>query len=337
MQAYNKSFDDSGNQWAWDSTCIRLAETCLRKYFYKMIEGWQARRLSVHLEFGSLYATALEHYYKHRALGLSSDEALVEVVHEALIGSVEYEMEDGNWIDGIEARDLLGDKLPAPWTGQWRPKPWNHNLKTRETLIRTIVWYVDQFEDEEIEVIRLADGKPAVELSFTLDLGNGIALCGHLDRLVRYSGEPYVMDQKTTNITISPRFFEKFSPDTQMSAYAFAGKAVYNTPVKGVIIDAAQIAVGFSRFERGFIPRTEDQLEEWLDGALWWIALARDATQRFNDGASLAKAFPMNTSSCDLYGGCEFRNVCGRSPSVRQQFLKADFVKGERWDPLARR
>ena len=302
-----KSFDASGLQFAWDSTSIKLAETCLRKYQYKMIEGWSPERKSVHLLFGGWYATALEHFHKHIATGMDYEDAVLEVVSEALYSTWEYE-EDGT-----------GGK---PWLS-------DHNTKTRENLIRTIIWYLDQFRDDPTPTVILSNGEAAVEQSFRIDIDEGLILCGHLDRLVTYSGHYYVQDQKTTGTTITSRFFDAFNPDTQMSLYTFAGRMLFDIPVKGVMIDGAQIAVGFTRFERGFTFRDEASLNEWYDTALDTITRTRKATED--------NYFPMNASSCGNYGGCEFRNICSKSPAVREQFLKGDFVKGKRWDPLETR
>lgn len=306
------SFDTEGVQFAWDSTSIKLAETCLRKYKYKMLDGWTPYRKSVHLLFGGWYASALESYYKYVADGMDPEEAVVEVIHEALTETWEYDIDEET-----------GDPIPdtgAPWLS-------DHNTKTRENLIRTIVWYLDQFgEDDSCKTVVLASGAPAVEHSFRLEADNGIILSGHLDRLIEYAGHTYVQDQKTTGSTISARFFDGFNPDTQMSLYTFAGKSIFGIPVKGVMIDGAQIAVGFTRFERGFTFRTDAQLNEWYDNSMGTIIRAQQAT-RDND-------FPLNPSSCGNYGGCEFRHVCARSPEVREQFLKADFQQEERWDPL---
>lgn len=304
------SFDANGLQFAWNSTSIKLVEECLYKYKLAMLDQWRSRDESVHLRFGGHYASALEQFYKHRALGASISEALLLIVKQAMIETWDYEKdEDGNIIP----------ESGAPWKSE-------HNLKTRETLIRSLIWYVEQFAEEPIKVMHLADGSPAVEYSFALPVDNGLIFAGHLDRLVDYTHNPYVMDQKTTGSTITPRFFEQFSPDTQMSMYTFAGKAVFNIPVKGVIIDAAQIAVGFTRLDRGFVTRTDSQLNEWYDGAMHHIELARNATRENH--------FPMNTSSCGNYGGCPFRKACSRSPEVREQFLKADFIQAPRWEPL---
>lgn len=308
----NTSFK-GGVQYVWDATSLTIAEECYQKYQYKMIEGWQNEAKSFHLRFGSHYATALEHYYKHRALGADTHEALELVIDEALQDTWDdYEYEEN---------------VPVPNSGY----PWlsGDNAKTRENLIRSIIWYVDQFEFEDIKVVILEGGAPAVEHSFTLPVDDGINLAGHLDRLVDYSNGNYVMDQKTTGSTISQYFFNQFSPHMQMSLYTFAGKAIFHTPVKGVIIDAAQIAVGFTRFERGFTFRTDSQLNEWYDDTMHLIEDIRHHTRENH--------FPKKLSSCGNYGGCEFRAVCSRSPEVRKNFLAADFKPGWVWDPLLRR
>jgi hypothetical protein len=304
------SFTEDGLQFAWDATSIKIAEECLYKYKLKMLDGWTPQRKSVHLEFGGWYAAALESFHKYRADGMDHEEALIEVVHEALQETWVYET------------DEAGD--PIPGTGS----PWqsDHNAKTRENLIRTIIWYTEQFRDDPCQTVILGNGQAAVEHSFRLDADDGIVLSGHLDRLVEYGGKPYIQDQKTSSSTITPRYFEQWQTNTQMSLYSFAGRTIFNLQIKGVIIDAAQIAVGFSRFERGFTFRDEAQLNEWYDHAMFHINSARTATRE--------NYFPMNRSSCNNYGGCQFRHVCGRSPHVREQFLKADFERGKRWDPL---
>lgn len=328
MSELNTSFDEQGRQFAWDATSLKLADECLRKYQYKMIQGWTSKNRSVHLEFGSHFATALEHYYKWRDLGRTSEEALSNVVREALVNTWEYEWtkEPPTAITGFLTK-VVDEVEYFSFGGA--PVIWLHAAKTRENLIRSIIWYVDQFENETITVVKLADGRPAVEYSFSLPVDEGLTFTGHIDRLVEYSGEVYAMDQKTTGSTIAQNFFAGFSPDHQMSMYTFAGQIVYGSLVKGVIIDGAQIAVGFTRFERGFTFRTSAQLEEWYEQAIGVALRARLAVEQ--------DKFPQNPTACGNYGGCEFRSVCSRSPDVRPNFLAADFVQGPRWDPLLRR
>lgn len=317
-----KSFNN-GVQFAFDSTSLKLYLECPRKYKFKMIDCWQNPRRSAHLRFGGWYAKALEDYYKFRAEGDTSPQALAKVVRAALVASWEYETvpsEEGD--PGYPDSVIIVPGTGSPWTS-------DHNTKTRENLIRTIVWYVDQFEHEQIDVVRLENGKPAVEYSFALPVDDGFVLSGHIDRLVNYSGGIYVMDQKTTQTTITPYYFDQFNPDVQMSLYTFAGNIIYNLPVKGVIIDAAQIAVGFTRFARGFTHRSQQSLDEWYDETHKLMHVIVKATKE--------NYFPANPTACGNYGGCEFRGVCSRSPDVRHQFLKSDFVQGPGWDPLEAR
>lgn len=284
---------------AWDSVLTTDALTCLRKFYYLHVEGWRTRKLAVDLFFGKIYATCLETYHKLRATGADKNESLIAVVRLAL---------QETWTDG---------------------KPWDsdHSTKNRDTLIRTIVWYLDTFgDDDSMEVVHLSDNRPAVEYSFTFELTDSLIYCGHIDRLVTYQGDVFVQDQKTTARTLSSYYFKQYDhPSPQMTGYIFAGGIIYDRPVKGAVIDAAQIAVGFTRFERGFTTRTPAQLAEWRAAVVYHITLAN------------REEYPMNPSSCDKYGGCMFREVCARDPSVRPQFLKADFEQKPLWNPLEKR
>lgn len=287
-------------QMAWDSTSLGWLKTCPRLYQYSMIDKWRSKHNSIHLDFGIWYHSALEHYYKCRAAGADHETATEDTLLECL---------KWTWIDG-------------------KPFVSDHNLKTRENLVRTVLWYLDEFGDNDVtETVILDNGKPAVELSFRFDMGDFV-LAGHLDRICNFQGQPYVMDHKTASTTIGSYYFDGYSPDNQMSLYSVAAKVIYNTPIKGIIIDAAQIAVGFSRFSRGFTFRTDAQLDEWLNDTRRWVRTAR---QYAEEGF-----WPMNDKACHHYGGCAFRKVCSKSPQVREQFLASDFVKKE-WNPLESR
>lgn len=298
---------DSNEQFAWDSTSLGWLKECPRKYQYQMIEGWRSKHESIHLPFGIWYHKGLEDYDKKRAAGLTPATALNEIVHEALIAT---------WnVNGV----------PGPWVS-------DHPSKTRETLIRSLIWYVLEFgENDAAKTVTLSNGLPAVELSFRLEMpfnatpDQPYIICGHLDRVAEYAGGIYVMDRKTTTTTISPSYYKQYEPDNQMSLYTFAGKVIYQIPISGVVIDAAQIAVGFTRFARGFTGRTPAQTEEWLQDCKHWFALAKHFAAQNH--------WPMNDKSCHKYNGCAFRDVCSKSPEVRNRFLETTFMR-KPWNPL---
>jgi hypothetical protein len=327
-------------QFAWDSTSLGWFKECPRLYQYYMIEGWSPKGERIHLKYGQLYHSGLELYDKLRCQSLSHDDALNEVVSKALYDTWEYPVDT----EQNAPNQLAGGGKP------WTP---DHTSKTRETLIRSLIWYLEQFgSDDPAETVVLANGKPAVELSFKMELDWGPAqsvmvdgpvsasypgevintkaiqpyiLCGHLDRVVNFAGGTYVMDRKTTGSALGSNYFDQYDPDNQMSLYSMAAQVIYQTPVKGVIIDAAQIMVGFTRFGRGFTYRTPTQTDEWLSDVERWLRLAEQyATEGY---------WPMNDKSCHKYGGCTFRKICSKSPEVRQKFLESDFEKRE-WNPL---
>lgn len=299
------SFDSSGFQYAWDSTSLSAFATCPRKYFYSNLQGWASELRSVHLIFGGHYATALEHFHKHRAAGASYDDAIRMVVREALVATWDAEKE--------------------------APQDWIHNTKTRDTLIRSIVWYLEHYKADPMQTVILSDGRAAVEYSFSVDLSDEYVYCGHIDRLVTYGDaqDIYVQDQKTTGSSITPRFFDGYSPDYQMTGYTWAGQIIFNMPVKGVVIDAAHIAVGFTAFGRQPVTRSDRQLEEFRLEAIHYINLAKQCHE--------SGYYPMNRTACGNYGGCEFRRVCSAVPGIRDNLLNGNFKKRDRWDPIKRR
>lgn len=292
----------------WDSTSLGTFKECPRKYLLTMIMGRAPRKESVHLTFGILYHSGLEKYDHERASGKSHEESVASAVRYTL---------DKAW----------NRKLGRTWISD---DP-NKNL---ETLIRTIVWYLDQFENDPLKTVILANGKPAVELSFKFQTDHFTAdgipfmLCGHLDKIAELDDTAYVVDHKTTKNTIGEDFFSKFSPDNQFSLYAFAAKVAYGQPVKGIIVNGAQIAVNFSRFQRSPIIRTEDFLTEWYQDTGFFLKQA--------EACASASYWPGNDKACGNYGGCPFRPICSKPPSVRTQWLQSMFVE-RKWDPTVSR
>lgn len=310
----NSSFhsDLENLQVAWDSTSLGLLKECPRKYQYSIILGRVPRDESVHLTFGAHYHKALEIYDHKRSEGASHEDAQRAAVRYCLEATV-VRLASGSW------------------------RPWLSDLpeKNRFTLTRSVIWYLEQFKDDPLETIQLDNGKPAVELSFSFETDiqipgthQNFILCGHIDRLVSFTSHVWVLDRKTSKYTISIDTFKKYNPDNQMSFYDFSAPIVWGTDVKGIILDAAQVVVNFSRFQRGQIKKTKGQkLEFYKDTALWLKQAAWYAE---------ADYYPMNDKSCGNYGGCPYREICNKSPEVREAWLKGLTMKRV-WDPLQAR
>src|SRR5260221_1442195 len=172
-----------------------------------------------------------------------------------------------------------------------------------------------------------------VELSFRFDSrfvtkssNEAVMLCGHLDRIAEMGGASYISDIKTTTHSLSPQFFDQFTPWNQCSMYGIAGRVAFGFQIKSLIVDGIQVGVNFSRFQRGLVARSEEFLIEWLDEVtqVWLPRMESSATNQ---------RWVANDKVCDMYGGCPFRPVCARPPQARAQWLKANYVK-RIWDPL---
>ena len=294
-------------QVAWDSTSLGYLKTCPRLYQYTMIEGFTSREESVHLRFGIEYHHALQDYDLSRAAGILHDDAVHDVVRELLTRTSNFESE--------------------------------HKTKTRESLVRTVIWYLDNYRDDPATTYIRPDGSPAVEVSFNFELDWGppikpgqpktpYLLCGHLDKVVSYNGELFVKDYKT----VWSFWGKSWEPDNQMTLYTLASKVILDAPVRGVIIDMAQVKAEETVFKRDLTYRTEEQLREWLNDLRYWLTLAEQY--------AITDYWPMNDTACDKFGGCRFRDICSKSPGSRKAFLEGNFTQlpeDERWNPLRSR
>lgn len=293
-------------QIAWDSTSLGLLKTCPRKYQLTILDHWAVKGEQLHLDFGIYYHAALEEYDKARALGADYEEGVRAAVQKALVIS----------------KDFVGTASGDHKKG---------DIKSRATLIRAVVWYLEHFKDDPCKTIILDNGKPAVELSFKMELpfhtpaGEDYILCGHLDRLAEMMDQVYVLDRKTTGSTISSYYYNQFNPNNQISLYTLASRIILPRSAAGVIIDACQLAVNFARFHRGMVTKTQGQLDDWLEDVGMWLKLA--------EGFAAAGHWPMNDTACSMYGGCPFQEVCKNDKSIQGNILRSNFEE-RIWNPL---
>lgn len=286
-------------QFAWDATAAEIVKLCGRKHGLKR-QGWQSKEDNIHLRWGGEYHRALRDYEVLKAEGFDHRDCLDDVVRSLLHRIVDFNPD--------------------------------HKQKNRETLVRSVIWYLEKFKDDPAKTWIMSDGKPAVEVNFNFELDFGptpdqpYVLSGKLDKVVVFNGDLFVMDHKTTS-SLGKQFVDSFTPNNQMTLYTYAGKKVFMAPIKGVIINGCQPLIGGTNFERHIVYRTDEQIEEWLLDLDYWLTQANWWAER--------DYFPHNDTSCHKYSGCEFRELyCSKSPQVRDRFLKANFDKVEPWNPL---
>lgn len=200
-------------------------------------------------------------------------------------------------------------------------------VKNRVTLLRAVVWYTeDFFESKRVCPFEFPDGTPGVELSFELPLpwkaqtGERYWLRGRLDGLAQFSNEVYIRERKTTKGSLSKNYWAGFTPHVGVDTYDLVGSLLFpDLELRGVLVEAIQVGVTFTRTAFQTLYRNEDQRAEHLEQIEWWVRLAESYADKAH--------WPMNKTSCRM---CDFRKICALERGKREQFLRADFTQRPR-------
>lgn len=187
----------------------------------------------------------------------------------------------------------------------------------------------------------------SVETAFEVPLTDDVCLTGRFDALVRKDGELYVLDHKTTG-SIDERFRRQFLMSSQLSGYVWAAEAVTGERVRGVIINAIEIArlpsdpkrtckthavkyaecgLEHARSEILTVDRSETQVAAWLADAKLLAARWRVLIEE----ADTVAYAPMEGTFTNACAYCEFQEWCsvGRpAESIEKLFVYSP------WSPL---
>ena len=351
-------------QTAWDATSLSALMKCPRYYQYSILEGWR-KEGNEHLEFGGFFASAVELFKKALLLGVSKEQAtldtlrwVIERTFDPIIGPWSGAYSNTWHCAGDRPyRNAKGNRAKCPWAHAGthvegvgptscgscegsivNERRWlsSYNAKDRYGLVRLVAAYCDEAPSSASEgafPIAFPNGQPAVELSFTIPLPwhaeaeEPYVLVGHLDSIMQFGDEHFITDNKTTSKTLNQRYWQTFSPNTQVDTYDLAGTLLWpELHIQGVLIEGAQVLnSGLVRLGVGSQYRTDEQREEFLAELEWWLQQA--------ESFALKDYWPMNRKSCY---GCDFAQICSVSPSKRQAFLESNFVK-KHWNPLEER
>lgn len=353
-------------QTAWDATSLNALMTCPTYYNLSIREGWREKG-NVDLDFGKFFASSVELYKKERVFGAKKQEALDKAL-EWLLGATWIESEGHGWGGNYERqwrctgtepyKNVRGNRAKCPYShkGVWVPgdapnvcglcgSPTeaathyipNHKTKHRKSLIRALIWYVEEQPDdlrEGLAPLKLPDGTAAVELSFKLPLpftnkyGEQYILAGHMDDISELGEERFIADNKTTTQWLGPKYWSHYSPNTQVDTYDLVGSTLYkDLDISGVVIDAIQLLVEGVKFDRQIFYRNDELRAEWLSEIEAWLKLAEQYAETDH--------WPMARSQC---WRCPFAKVCKLPKSQRPRALEADFEKRSRpWNPMEER
>lgn len=194
-----------------------------------------------------------------------------------------------------KGRGITDEQIKEVWQGFIDlPESYEERSKTRQNGIKLVQDYVALYgdRDKDWEIL-------GVEKKIEIPIGED-RYAVKLDLIIKVNGNVYAVEHKTTS-RISPTFFSKFSPNTQISAQTAACIQEYGE-CSGVIVNALE--TGFhSNFQREIVNRTKEQVEDFKTNVMMEIAKLKTDTQM--------GLFGKHEQRChDYKSGCQFKELC---------------------------
>ena len=289
----------------WDATTLAAVMLDPLTYYWKYVQGYRSREPSVDLLWGTAWDQSMAYYHN-----LRERHDRKRALEESIAFAIEH------------ARKVDLDAVAAESKYKARKK----NLAT---LIRSLVWYGDEHGDYDIyEPYFAQPTQVRLPLPITTLDGEQYWMVANYDQIVRdrIDGRLLVGERKTTTDTIGAKYWEQFDPCVQTSVYDWACSQSTAEPIVGVLMEAVQTVVGFSRFAHHEIRRTPQQRALWEKTMCYWIRQA-EYIARDDCWEVAANVAGQRWESAT-------RRIQRRSPAVWEGLLKSEMIKREPWNPL---
>ena len=319
-------------QLRWSATALGVAMTCWRKYFYHYVLKLRDPERSADLDWGTFIHESLAVFDGVIYAGGSEGDATEAALRRAMeltetVRTVRFCREcEAEWAVGADrcprCNSLGYDtvELVEFWASA-------NTAKTRATLLRAVANYAD-----DITVIPplVLPGSPVAEVGFEMAPVDGFTVYGRLDGLIEGDYGPrsaWIRERKSTKSALSKFYFTTFAPHVEVSVQSLAAREGWagaaGFRIQGVMIEAIQTGVGFTRYGRERIAVSEERTAEFRRTLTRLWEDARDNAENTYvvdvQTPRAAEAWPMNESACY---NCHFRGLCAKAPSVRHRFYE---------------
>ncbi len=287
-----------------DSTAMKMANDCLRKYFYRIKLGRvpPVSKYQVIFDFGSAY-------HKFR-----------EVLE------IEFTFNKKSRMEALTAALTAIQDMPLARSPLKKWEFYTRGLLL-ESCNKAFKWWCAEKDKGVIEVV-------GVEQPFNIQLPNGTFIYGRADQIIRWNGKLWGRDFKTT--TKELQYFEAtLDPNDQATRYIFAesklhygSEAIDNgKQIQGIIFEVLQNDGKQTNSNRGkisnvTITKNSYQLKQWLKEQIFFDKILSLCEEE--------DIWPMQTHSCSF---CDYHTVCKKASEEAIAYeLKANF-KLSPWDP----
>jgi hypothetical protein len=166
-----------------------------------------------------------------------------------------------------------------------------------------------------------------------------ISFSFHIDRVVHFKDEVFVTDYKSSKYQLTLDWVRGFDMSTQFEGYYTAAhilasqpNSVFPSPPAGVLVDALQLGVNFTRFARFPLRYSASVADDFLANLEALVRIKAETSARLGIWPREAESECNAYRRADGSGGCEFRPVCLAPPAARERELRQRFTRSI-WDP----
>ena len=220
----------------------------------------------------------------------------------------------------------------------WPNNMFAENPRQKKSLAHA-VYAVDSFLAsreggllEDYELVYMADGRPAAEVSFRVNLGQGYFERGYVDLVLRnkYTGQLTIVDNKTS----SARYLNSESYMNSMQALGYS--VILSTLDPSHRFIDVNYTVFYlvwmtflERWEVFEFPKTEIHRAQWLQAKLWDI----DTLQRIRAQEGDYGMWPISGQSCYTWNRpCQYLGECHMATTSLMQPLREVDLEDEKYD-----
>lgn len=303
-----------------NSSSLSLLQTCARKSFYTLKEGWRAKSGSPPLIFGSAIHKGLEVFYNQPRGERELPPNFAD--HAEVMAHGHAAPEKHFLYDAVQAFITAAEPLKAlPDTDK----------RSLASGIWLLTHYFKTYINDVYEIARDDQG-PITERTFSTplieDKFTRIELFGTIDFVLKNTatGELLPGDHKTSS-QMGNDFLNRIKPNHQYTGYIIGAQRVLGLECEKFLINGIQVKPrpvtargGPPTFTRQITVRNEQDIAEFQDAVDWCVKsyLAWEASNIWPIG---------NVDACSQWGGCSYLEVCSAPNSLRNNILESKYVK----------
>lgn len=301
-----------------NSSSLSVLQECKRKAKYLLHEGWKPEHESPATLFGRAAHKALEIFYS----GNPSERILPKLEELELIGFGHVSESQGLIQRAIKGFCEVAKPLaPLP----------DSDKRSIQNGIWTLHCYFKSFIDDPY-ICLVDEHGHLTERAFTVRLFDSddlqIDYFGTIDLIVRHqtTGEIMVCDHKTSSV-VGNDFYNRLKPNAQYTGYLYGAMNALGIQTNSFLVNCLQVKPKPKttrgqepHFPRQITTRDENDFEEFRETV---VASVREYLNSIEKNH-----WPLgSTTICANWGGCSYLQVCSAPLAMRENILKAKFIK----------